>query len=312
MAKINFMQSPMFDYFREQEKYWEKEGVTAGSLNDASNNDLTEIFIKDLKFRCAFPKKNEARPLRNIIILVQSEAGSGSGKSQVGIAIAKIIERINKKNISVKDNIFFSTSIVNEKLEQLGKAKSKGFTVIYDEQRRSEQFGTGGLSEMSRLSDICDVSRAWGLNIIAIGVPLEFTFIQFNPHYKIFAETIDFENKLNFSLIKCNKDYWRGFIITPLYDNKKFQKEYSEKKDDFIYKNLLGKMKDRLIIRKKRIKELKKNKEFLLCKTKPDKNYVFDECFGAEIPHEERDTIISRAVFELKKEGVIVEKPKKP
>lgn len=288
----------MTDFFKLQDK--EENELT---LANAYNTDLTDVFYEDIKFSVTPPNpKLEERPLRSIVLDIKSKRlPRGSGKSSVGLTVAWEIIKHNHVKIDVKRNIHFTIQELSAQVEH----SKIGETFILDETRRGEQFGTSAMYNLARLSDLTNVSRAYGLNMIIIGVPEVLGFMDYKPDYILSADGIDMDKRENMCIVyDFDTQQPRGFIIIKRPSDPEFEifwKKYYAKKMEFIKTNLIGSFKDRTKERMEKVKKLLTNSDFEICRNDTERQWIFEDMFGAEIPINEQKMIIKRAVFELRK-----------
>ena len=285
-----FVQTPLMDYFLEQELRYKPERFTK---KFAFRNDLTKRFFYDLDFRCRIPKPEELRPQRNIVIEIFSSFGSGTGKSTKGITILDYIHELNKLSYSVKNNVHFNT--VNA-MNGTRKYNASGTTHVIDESRLSELYGTRLF--INKVNDVAQVCRQKGLSFIRI-IGKDSEELSINPHIKIDVTKINYSDKKTLSLVLFNNTY-RGYIISTMPNKPKVFKEYKKKKDKFIETTVQHKHAFKLGEYRLMVKELAKHPELPKCKNYQQREWIFLELFGDEYPEDTRKLIIERANFLLR------------
>lgn len=285
-----FIQSPLFDYFEEQKiKFPEQKfDLSYGLLNN-----ITSIFLADVRFRCIIPKEKDERPQRNLILEVYSDAKSGTGKSTVAITVADHISKLNGVPFSVENNIHFDTVSLKNAIKTHNK---KGTVHIIDETRKGEMYGSGSSAFLTKVNDIAQVCRARGLNFIRI-FGGDFKYQSINPHYRLNVNKINFAYKENLSLLINDFDDYMGFIITRKPNNPELWKDYENKKMGFIEETLNEDSMERFKVYEEMAEKLFKNKEFSFCKSKKEAEFIFMKLFGAEYPINVKELVTSRALF---------------
>jgi hypothetical protein len=264
----------------------DKMGQQEYTVASAYETDLTDILMKDLQWRYTPKSAGEKRPTRNVVIDVRSFAGTGSGKSTVALIIMYLISQIS----------------IGALVTTLKKA-TFGEVYALDEQRMSEEFGSGSMQYFARLSDIINVSRAMGLGVITVGIP-ELAFLNYDPHFRIYAEAIDLETDESLFLIADKQDMYRGYAILKKPKDKafvEFEKEYNTKKMNFIQRNLIGIFKDKHIEREKKAEKLSANPEFWLCQNDDERKWIFHDEYGEEVPMSEQKLVVKRACFLMRR-----------
>lgn len=272
----------------------------------ALTHNLTPYWNADLRYRIVFPKKNEKRPLRNILLELFSTAKSGTGKSTVAITIAYQICKLNNIPFSIKNNVFFSATEFLEAIKDPKRAV-KGNCFVFDETRRGESgFGVGSTSISAKVSDVFQVARAKSINGIRI-FGGEHRWQSINPHFRIDVNKINPYTNENLSLIMDGKDRYRGFIITKRPDNKELWREYEAKKMAFIEQTLQDEHQDRFKLYEKMANELLDDDDFSFCNNKKEMRWIFYKKFGGEHPKTVADEVVARAMFLKRKQDLTEE-----
>lgn len=296
---MSFLQSPVHDYF----KFLDAQGVNL-SFADAYKNDGTDVFIKDLRWRCTIPVGGEKRPLRNLVCDFRSRFGSGTGKSFMALETLFLIKSFNKIKISIDHNIHFSAASLVREAE---KAK-KGDVLILDEVRTVEQTGVGAMFYIHRLSDLANTARAYGFSILTVGVPMSIPFASYQPHYKIFSESIDFDREANLGIVCDSENQPRCVVVLQKPVTAEFEKflcKYTEKKMKFIHDNRIGRYEDRLGSLAAHVDKLLESPDFLEAKNELERQWIVQEAISSEMPVSEQKLIIARAMFLARRQGLV-------
>jgi hypothetical protein len=289
-----YMQSPLMDFFEQQKLLYPETDFNIGFALQ-QNNNLTDIFYLDLKYRLKTPNKKEQRPQRNIVIELFSTAKSGTGKSTVAISIAWYIMKLNNFNLTPKefiDNyVHFTIADFKDKVKIYNKI---GSCHVFDETRKSESLGIGSTAFMSKVGDIVSVCRIKGLSVIRI-MPNETRNKTINPHLRIDVNKISYENNSNLSLLQDDDLNYRGHIITVRINNPELWSWYEKKKLRFVESTLADERDERFGIYERMAEKLFNNKDFPDCKKKVDKLWLAMKVFGSEMPKSALNLIIARA-----------------
>lgn len=221
-----FTQSPLKDYARQLEASGQRH-----NLASALNNDITDMFLCDLKFRL----KNQ----KNIIITVWGD--TGSGKSTVAQFLGKYLtDHIPPENLKriqkefgrtpkfTADNICFTRSELLKKVEK----STPHETFLFDEDN-DVRYGIGAGREQEQMERLNKVVRAEQNNFIFCNP--EQTNRQ--QHFTLQAFDIDPDHKRNRSIVYDRQRNQLGYttdilgtIITPYYEIP----DYHKKKTKYI------------------------------------------------------------------------------
>ena len=298
-----FLMTPMIDYLQQQEllnpyqKFYEDFALK-------KENNLTKIFEADLKYRLIKPKKKDKRPQRNLVLeIFSSTAKTGSGKSTIGITCGLMGSELNGVEFTAENNIHFTIPLMKESIK---KNHEIGSIHLLDEQRASERYGIGSSQYLSKISDLTQICRKYGLSFFRI-IPNENRInIQNPPHYRFDSWSINAEKQENLILLQDSQLRYRGHIILKRKGTKKLWKNYEAKKDEFIEATLTTESIDsRKDIFKKMIKKLSDDESFKIAKNKGERIYVFTELFGIEHAKTVQELIINGSILELRKKGKI-------
>ncbi len=300
----DFIQTPLTDYIEKiknkySDKLWFKWNETFSLKKD---NDLTELFFKDLVYRTKLPDKQAKffRPQRNVVILLYSTNKSGTGKSTVSIEIAW---RINKQNYPsmtgkqfVEECVHFTIEDLIKAIEQNEKEQKKGLCHIYDESRLSSSIGVGSATIQKKIVDTVNICREFGLSIIQIVQKRSYGRI-ITPHYIINVNKINFQTQENVSIIETDDYEQIGHVITKKTVNEELFEEYNKKKTAFINNTLKGLQESRATYYETLAKKLMENKDYNLCETKDEKIIQAMIVLGSELPKTLISLLIARADF---------------
>jgi len=212
------------------------------------------------------------------------------GKSEV--AQTWIMLYIDEHNIAIKLNCFVKLKDEGidyniEKLKPLShedilfsqsnylyilREEEKTDTMIYGKPRivDEDQISTGGIGSYSEKLEIDNIN-----NITAQAVQSEYQlrpdkFVLLNAPFGLHQEKMDRKNKINWSMLYefnteplRTKDYiFKGWVATPLHDDKELRIAYNRSKKENIKKVLEGTADLRLLERHKVALELSKNEDF--------------------------------------------------
>ena len=297
-----FLMTPLIDYFQQQyllnpnQKFYEDYALQEG-------NNLTQVFIADLKYRLTIPKKNEERPQRNLVSEIFSSTGrTGTGKSTLAISIGATGSKLNGVKYKPENNVHFT---IPEMKESIKENHETGSVHVLDEQRSASRYGVGSSQYLGKISDLAQICRKYGLSFLRV-VPNENRMnLQNPPHYRFDCWSINIKTKENLALIQDSQLRYRGHIIFKKQKNFNW-KGYEKKKDEFIETTILTDSVDtRKDVFDKMIKKLSDNKEFHKTKNKGERAYVFIKEFGIEHAKTVQELIINGARMIARNKGLM-------
>ncbi len=301
---MSWVQTPLIELFERQKILHENVSFNI-AFALSPENDLTDVFYYDLKYRVKKPVKNEKRPQRHIIIeLFSGGAKSGAGKSTVALSIAWYIMRLNYPRIKPKEFVenYVHFSIANFK-EKIKKYNKVGVCHVFDESRSAEySIGTGSVSIAKSIGDLLSVCRVQGLSAIRI-MPHESKSRSLNPHVRINVNKMNFSTGENLSLLQDDELNYRGHIVTSKVENEELWALYEAKKLRFVGSILDDEFDERIKYYQRLVQELVKNEEFKECMNNSERRFLAMEVLGSEIPNNLLRDIIARAVFLLRQEN---------
>lgn len=223
-------------------------------LKKAMSNDLTETFIKDMKFRA----ENE----RNLDIVIGGE--TGSGKSSLAQSIYWHLNDFGTKAGISKSLEFTVNNIAFTRTEwlQVSKRMTRGETLIFDEDDQA-RIGIGSMRQIEEQEQIEKTLRQSQFNFIFCSPIIE----EHVEHYILRALDIDYKQELNRAVVYKKDEVGLclpyGYVVLPHhmvegYDEKKhgFRKQVQNRslRDRFLEYDDVA----RALIEKMQIHKLKK------------------------------------------------------
>ncbi|MGC9114355.1 MAG: hypothetical protein ACP5IG_04745 [Candidatus Micrarchaeia archaeon] len=231
-ARWEFTHSPLKNRFHAQDI------ANDLRLEAAIENDLTDVFFKDLAWRLDEQKKSETSG-KNYNIFIRGEQGSGKS------TIAQIIKCFTDKQFkrpSKVDDVCFSPQELFERLKV-----AKRFDTIINDEAKDFMTQIGSSRKREQIDFIEQTIRCQGINLISCGLRPQG---QANYNYLLWAFDVDYSRNLNRAILydsesQVNFYAPRGFV---LFDRRMiprdFIREYERKKMDFTNKVKEGRNRD--------------------------------------------------------------------
>lgn len=250
------------------------------------NTNLTPLFFKyvDDKVRLREP------------VSIGIKGFTRSGKSTIGITIACRISELNGKKFSI-NNICANEF---DFLEKIKKAKDNDVFVV-DEAKESV-FGIGSLAKRMKIEDVQNIIAKLNISTIWI-TPRKFNDTNSDYGLRTLGRARNIKPRLNKALIYNLAEGTKGqiipfgYVVIPtfmdVYDyGEKLDKQYQEKKDEWIQKEKESEVNFMYQIQKTKAEELLKNNKFTTVKKFKDKVIIAKSLLPSEFTKQEVDEIV--------------------